>query len=396
MFYFSFIHTSSVPTGQFKFRHFQKSMAPLAPLEPPASNAVPVPTTVAAPVVVKPEAPAIAAAAGPTPAPEPKEQAVPPAALVPVVPPVAPVPTLVNSVPVSTITPVAREMAEPKPVVKAEPRNGLDKLDGPHYIDPIERSLASLERSLKADVPMNASVSESESSMRLEEEFSLPKQPLMPDAHCLMAQLGGLTDMTHVPDQIKSEMYPSHNGFLEKTMHHDRDVLRPDLNTNIPGMASVPPVSSIFDPLPPASHTVIAQSHHNAPNSSCLITPVNKKEEINKPLLTPKPIEDLMGVPNITTNNISDRAKYEMEQKKIEDVKNSNFVQAFKLKQEQNLKNASSWSSLAQAGSPQQPPSINTTHQIKQKPVMDSFQVSFPTLFIVVCIVHVTLNWERE
>lgn len=359
-------------------RHFQKSIAPLAP-ETPASNAITVPTTVATPAVVKTEAPVIAPATGPAPVPELKEQVAPPVALVPLVPPVAPVP-LANSVPVSSIAPVAREMSEPKPVVKAEPRNGLDKVDVPHYIDPIERSLASLERSLKADVPMNAGVSESESSMRLEEEFSLPKQPLMPDAHSLMAQLGGLTDMTHVPDQIKSEMYPSHNGFLEKTMHHDRDVLRPDLNTNIPGMASVPPVSSIFDPLPPASHTVIAQSHHSAPNSSCLITPANKKEEINKPLLTPKPIEDLMGVPNMT-NNISDRAKYEMEQKKMEDVKNSNFVQAFKLKQEQNLKNASSWSSLAQAGSPQQPPTVNPTHQVKQKPVMDSFQVSLFNLF---------------
>lgn len=356
-------------------------MAPLAP-EAPATNPVPVPTTVAAPVVVKTEVPAIAVAAVPAPAPEPKEQVAPPAALVPLVPQVTSVTTLANSVPVSTTAPVAREVAEPKPVVKAEPRNGLDKVDVSHYTDPIERSLASLERSLKADVPMNTGVSESESSMRLEEEFSLPKQPLMPDAHSLMAQLGGFTDMTHVPDQTKSEMYPSHNGFLEKTMHHDRDVIRPDLNTNIPGMASVPPVSSIFDPLPPGSHTVIAQSHH-APNSSCLITPANKKEEINKPLLTPKPIEDLMGVPNMT-NNISDRAKYEMEQKKMEDVKNSNFVQAFKLKQEQNLKNASSWSSLAQAGSPQQPPSVNPTHQIKQKPVMDSFQVSFSTLFFVI------------
>lgn len=360
-------------------------MAPLAP-ETPASNAVPVPTTVAAPVL-KQEPPASAPAAGPPPTSEVKEQVAPPAALVPLAPPVTPVPTLVNSVPDSSIAPVARDMDEPKPVIKSEPRNGLDKVDASQYIDPIERSLASLERSLKADVPMDVGVSESESSMRLDEEFGLPKQQLMPDAHhSLMAQLGGLTAMTHVPDQIKSEIYPSHNGFLEKTMHHDRDVLRPDLNTNIPGMTSVPPVSSIFDPLPPASHTVIAQSHHNAPNPSCLMTPAIKKEEINKPLLTPKPIEDLMGVPNMMTNNISDRAKYEMEQKKMEDVKNPNFVQAFKLKQDQNLKNASSWSSLAQAGSPQQPPSVNPTHQIKQKPVMDSFQVSFPLSFLAAYI----------
>lgn len=375
-----FLQNEQYNIGRLKSRYFQKSMAPLAP-EAPASNVAPVPTTVAAPVL-KSEAPAVVAPVAPAPAPEVKEEVALPSALVPLAPPVAPVPTLANSVPDSSIAPLARDLDEPKPVVKAEPRNGLDKVDSSHYIDPIERSLASLERSLKADVPMDVSVSESESSMRLDEEFGLPKQPLMPDAHhSLMAQLSGLTAITHVPDQIKSEMYPSHNGFLEKTMHHDRDVLRPDLNTNIPGMTSVPTVSSIFDPLPPTSHSVIAQSHHSAPNPSCLMTPAIKKEEINKPLLTPKPIEDLMGVPNMMTNNISDRAKYEMEQKKMEDVKNSNFVQAFKLKQEQNLKNASSWSSLAQAGSPQQPPSINPTHQVKQKPKMDSFQVSFSDSF---------------
>ncbi|KAI5642514.1 bromodomain extra-terminal - transcription regulation domain-containing protein [Phthorimaea operculella] len=260
--------------------------------------------------------------------------------------------------------------------VQPKPRNGLDKVDASQYIDPIERSLASLERSLKADVPMDVSVSESESSLRLDEEFSLPKPPLMGDAHAhhaLMAQLGGLTGltgltdhMTHVPDQIKSEMYtPQHNGYVDKSVHHERDVMRPDRPDMgpmpVPPM-NVPPVTSIFDP-PPLS----------APSVPSMMTPNIKKEDV-KPLITPKPIEDLIGVPNMMSNSMSDRVKYEMEQKKMEDAKNSNFVQAFKLKQEQNLKNASSWSSLAQAGSPQSIPNMNPNHQVKQKPVRDSFQ----------------------
>lgn len=222
---------------------------------------------------------------------------------------------------------------------------------------------------------MDVSVGVSESSMRLE-DFTVPKTQMMPDAahQNLMAQLGGLTDIAHVPE-IKNEMYvPPHNGFVEKAMQHEREMLRPDVNASIPDIAPVAPVSSIFDPVPAAPHSVIAQSHHSMPGAACLMTPAVKKEEM-KPLLTPKPIEDLIGVSNMVSNKMYDRTKYEMD-KKMEDAKNSNFAQAFKMKQEQNLKNASSWSSLAQAGSPQSIPNVSTNNQMKPKPVMDSFQVS--------------------
>lgn len=276
-----------------------------------------------------------------------------------------------------------------KQPLKVEPRNGLDKVDTSHYIDPIERSLASLERSLQADVPMDVSVGASEASMRLD-DFPLPKPSMMPDAahQNLMAQLGGLTDMTHVTEQIKNELYvPPHNGFVDKNPAHEREMLRPDVTSNIPGLTSAPPVASIFDPVysAPHSHAVTAQSHLNIPSAPNMMQPVIKKEEI-KPLLTPKPIEDLMGVPNMVTNNLPDRVKYEID-KKVDDNKNSHFAQAFKLKQEQNLKNASSWSSLAQAGSPQSIPNMGTNNQMKQKPVMDSFQVSGVVLLLLIFII---------
>lgn len=336
------------------------------PVPPPAPVEVPTP----APVEPKPE-PAEPA----PPAPVEIKPLEPPVTTASLAVPTAVPPHPANNVPDSSAAPLTREVEEPKPVIKAESRNGLDKVDPSHYIDPIERSLASLERSLNADVPMDVSVGVSESSMRLE-DFSLPKTQMMPDAthQNLMAQLGGLTEIAHVPEQIKNEMYvPPHNGFVEKNMQHEREMLRPDVNP-IPDIVPVAPVSSIFDPVPVPPHSVIAQSHHNMPGAACLMTPAIKKEEM-KPLLTPKPIEDLIGVSNMVSNKMYDRAKYEMD-KKIEDPKNSNFVQAFKMKQEQNLKNASSWSSLAQAGSPQSIPNIGTNNQMKQKPVMDSFQVS--------------------
>lgn len=318
--------------------------------------------------------------------PEPTEQVTTPK--VEANEPPAPPPVINTSVPVplhpmsaapdSSVTPVVRDRdpEEIKPLVKSEPRNGLEKVDTSHYIDPIERSLASLERSLKADVPMDVSVGVSESSMRLEDDFPLHKPQLVTDAahQNLMAQLGGLTEVARVPDQIKTDLYlPSHNGFVEKNVQHEREILRTDSNPNLSGITSVPPVSSIFDPISSVPLPVISQSHHSVSNAPSLITPAVKKEEM-KPLLTPKPIEDLMGVSNAMTNNMSDRSKYEME-KKMEESKNLNFAQAFKVKQEQNLKNASSWSSLAQAGSPQSIPNVTTNNQVKQKP-MDSFQVS--------------------
>lgn len=345
--------------------------APAAPVPPPAPVELPPPADVKpevteqAPEVKAPIAPLVAPAPAPAPLPAP----------VPVPAP-ASVPPAVN-VPDSSNVPVLREVESQKPPVKIEPRNGLDKVDASQYIDPIERSLASLERSLQADVPMDVSVGASEPAMRLD-DFALPKPPIVPDAahHQLMAQLGGLADMTHVTEQIKSELYvPPHNGFVEKNPQLEREMLRPDINTNVPGMTTAAPASSIFDPVyaAPLVHAAAAQAHPSV-TAPGLLPPVKKEEA--KPLLTPKPIEDLMG-PNAVTNNMNDRVKYETD-KKAEDTKNSNFAQAFKLKQEQNLKNASSWSSLAQAGSPQSIPTMGTNNQIKPKPVMDTFQVGIP------------------
>ncbi|CAH4016738.1 unnamed protein product [Pieris brassicae] len=324
-------------------------VAPVVPA-PPAATEVP-----AAPPAPEKEEPT------PTPAPEIN----PPVASAPLTTPVQPIinPPISN-LPDSCNVPIVRE-PDIKPL-KMEPRNGLDKVDTSHYIDPIERSLASLERSLQAEVPLDDSVSASESSMRLD-DFMNNKPSMMSDTshHNLMAQLGGLTDMTHVSEPMKNDMHipPPHNGYVDKNMH-EREMPRPDVNATLAGITTAPNVSSIFDPIysAPHSHPVTAQAHMNvmpsAPNN--MVPPVVKKEEA-KPLLTPKPIEDLMRVPSVVTNNMTERG--------------TALAQMFKTKQEQNLRNASSWSSLAQAGSPQSvPTTMGTNNQVKPKPVMDSFQ----------------------
>ncbi|XP_011052572.1 PREDICTED: homeotic protein female sterile-like isoform X8 [Acromyrmex echinatior] len=128
-------------------------------------------------------------------------------------------------------------------------------------------------------------------------------------------------------------------------------------NNGIPGLnmgMNIGGMSSIFDPLPIASMPMqISQ------------IPIKKEEKplpISQPQLTQKPMDagaffaemNTLGMPSMG-NHASTQL---MPEKKMTppDSKNpaANFASAFKNKTvEQNVKNASSWSSLAQASSPQ-------------------------------------------
>lgn len=110
----------------------------------------------------------------------------------------------------------------------------------------------------------------------------------------------------------------------------------------------------------------------------------------NKLLITPKPIESMMPSPPDKRPTQQQSSQQQMAgvgvpppQQSPSDLKipsagvvsggvgggnQANFAQAFKT-HEQNVKNASSWSILASAGSPQNTPTSNKT-----KPAMDSFQ----------------------
>lgn len=110
-------------------------------------------------------------------------------------------------------------------------------------------------------------------------------------------------------------------------------------------------------------------------------------QHTNKLLITPKPIESMMPSPpemkknpHATQQTMGGGTVVPPPQQSPSDLKipsttaagaagnQANFAQAFKT-HEQNVKNPSSWSILASAGSPQNTPTSNKT-----KPAMDSFQ----------------------
>lgn len=258
------------------------------------------------------------------------------------------------------------------------------------YLDPLEHSLASLEQSFKSELPPNSQAmmnAVAQNNLLNDFTLGLAKQNSMDLGHAhLMAQLQGLgPDMAGLMNNTnKSDGFlPSHNGYMKQEILHDPMQLSTSLS-NALGLV-MPPVSSIFDPLPtiPVSHQSMIQQPPLMMPASTIMPPMHIKEE--KPMITPKPIEDLIGVPSM-----NERVKYEEKknnssnQRQEEKPMSNNFsaYQAFKPKQEQNVKNATSWSLLAQAGSPQGS-NVQVAQQSKPKPTMDSFQASLNHLLRV-------------
>lgn len=116
-----------------------------------------------------------------------------------------------------------------------------------------------------------------------------------------------------------------------------------------------PAATSIFDPLPQGVHRSNAASVTSMTINQSSTVNIRKEEKF---LLTPKPIEELMN-PSHDKKTTSP----------IDGKSGAGFVHAIN-KLDHNLKNASSWSSLAAAGSPQNP----LTSSKSKPPAMDSFQ----------------------
>ncbi|XP_026479099.1 homeotic protein female sterile-like isoform X2 [Ctenocephalides felis] len=216
-------------------------------------------------------------------------------------------------------------------------------------IDPLEHSLASLEQSLgKRDM--------------VQPNFS---HMIPGNMHNVMADMAGHNSVMHSLDMeitqnipaIKQDSYmigSSNNGFgmmktdMDMQMSNGMNMMNVNNMNNINMHNSMPP-TSLFDQLPMTTqqqHMMARQQHLPISNHNIM-----KKEE--KVILTPKPIEDLMGVPNNINSMSHEKKQTPPEQKNSV----TNFVQAFKPKQEQNVKNASSWSSIglsqSQSNSPQ-------------------------------------------
>lgn len=233
-------------------------------------------------------------------------------------------------------------------------------------IDPLEHSLASLEQSLgKRDM--------------VQPNFS----HMIPGGmHNVMGDITAHNSVMHSLDMeitqnippIKQDSYmigASNNGFgmlktdIDMQMSNGMNMIGVNSINNL-NMHNTMPATSLFDQLPMGTqqHNMMARQQHPPISNHNVM----KKEE--KALLTPKPIEDLMGVPNNISSIGLDKKQTSPEQKNNV----TNFVQAFKPKQEQNVKNASSWSSIglsqSQSNSPQ------NSQGSKPKTHSDTFLVS--------------------
>ncbi|XP_055703471.1 homeotic protein female sterile-like isoform X4 [Phlebotomus papatasi] len=257
------------------------------------------------------------------------------------------------------------------------------------FVDPLEQSLASLEQNLKSEMGNHHHIDlmEMAASSIIPKSETTASQPAAAALahHPSLLQHLNMEAIHHQLQQTMAHAAAGPNGFVldpAAASLNGMGVMQMQPPQQAPTGGHVPPnpMVSIFDPAMAAGHQLSRQGGGgggNAPNISSQQstqqtaqqlpqsqqqlpqTPTNtpaKRED--KFLLTPKPIEDLL-MPPVHEKNKAAAAEAK-----------GNFAQAIKPSHEQNLKNASSWSSLASAGSPQNV----QTPQAKPKPSMDSFQ----------------------
>lgn len=227
----------------------------------------------------------------------------------------------------------------------------------PNYDDPVEQSLASLEQQpmLKNDID------------------GMNHMDLINDMSSIMSKQEGGPNMTShqslmMPHMAYDNIQHNHGG--NNGFSIDSSLTMNGMNMGMVGnhhsMLGMPPVgmnalsqanpaTSIFDPLPQGVHRSNSASVANISITQNTSSANIRKEE--KFLLTPKPIEELMN------------PSHDKKTSPIDGKGGAGFVHAIN-KLDHNLKNASSWSSLAAAGSPQNP----LTSSKSKPPAMDAFQ----------------------
>lgn len=225
-----------------------------------------------------------------------------------------------------------------------------------NFEDPVEQSLASLEQQ-----PMHKNdIDGLRNHMDLMNDMSsiMSKQdgvPNMPSHQSLM--------MPHLPYDGMQHNH-GNNGFgidspltmngmnMGSIGNHLSMLGIPPMGMN--SLSQSNPPTSIFDPLPPGVHRSNSASTTNMSITQTSAINIRKEEKF---LLTPKPIEELM------------KPSHDKNSSSMDGKGGAGFVHAIN-KLDHNLKNASSWSSLAAAGSPQNP----LTSSKSKQPAMDSFQ----------------------
>lgn len=263
-------------------------------------------------------------------------------------------------------------LANVAPVAKKPPTSGtamqlpppLDTTGA--YTDPLERSLASLEQDIIKSESMTCPLSSIPAIPNIPNinPSAHHMAPLMPPNSMMHPMHAGVMDGNEMPPVIppisssQNMLHSNNNGFGAMKQELDMPMNNNGLSMGMPmNMA----MGSIFDPLPS-----VTQPQQMPPTMSQALPPVKKEE---KPMIHPKPLEELSNPSPIISgmNNSNDKKMTPPEQKNLVAA---NFASAFKPKQEQNIKNASSWSSLAQANSPQN----SSTSGVSNRQMADSFQ----------------------
>lgn len=226
----------------------------------------------------------------------------------------------------------------------------------PNYEDPVEQSLASLEQPmLKNDIDgmQNHMDLMNDMSSIISKQEGVPNN--MPSHQSLM--------LPHLAYDNMQHNHGGNNGFGIDSPLTMNGMNMGGMVGNHLSMLGMPAMglnaltqpTSIFDPLPQGGvHRSNASSVASMPIVQTTSVNIRKEEKF---ILTPKPIEELMN------------PSHDKKTSPIDGKGGAGFVHAIN-KLDHNLKNASSWSSLAAAGSPQNP----LTSSKSKPPAMDSFQ----------------------
>ncbi|KAK9884638.1 hypothetical protein WA026_007476 [Henosepilachna vigintioctopunctata] len=261
----------------------------------------------------------------------------------------------VTNVPVqntmSTAAPHAPKTITPPTPSPDKPKMTMDPIPN-SYTDPLEQSLASLEHDMINTVPVShlatnmAQVPPSLSTPMIKQNLSqVPNPPVLQQPVALEPKPNMSNIMypmsQNIHDPLQSEIPPVHSNTQSSMMHTSNNGygLKHDyMSTNNNGLTSmgIPmnmSIPSMFDPLPQQNNIPLKRETMQAKHDEFVDMPVS---------------------------NI-------MEKKSMES-KSQSYTGGYKSKQEQNIKNASSWCSLGKVDSPQ-----NAAGNSKQQ-VMDSFK----------------------
>lgn len=226
------------------------------------------------------------------------------------------------------------------------------------FVDPLEQSLASMEQSQinnnsqkNPSQDMNAMLMDlHKQQMILNSITNAPHIGHVPGSNGFATDFNGANSVNNLMNMlVLPQMDPSSLSFLNSQMKNGPGRFPETWN-------QMPSTNPMMQQLSVQQQQQYHQMHQH-PQINTQQQPSTKQEKI---MLTPKPIEELLMNPSDKTKALGGPSSA------------PGFGQAFN-KYEQNLKNASSWSQLAAAGSPQNPGTSITTSS-KAKVPSDTFQ----------------------